>query len=134
MNLSNLLKNKCVLLIDDDMWIRNSLKLLFKSEGCRLSTAQTAEEGLDELNQQRYDIILVDYRLPGMNGIEFLHRIRLSHPDIVKILITAYGSDELCSKAKAAGAKEFVDKPLTFESLIEAFRNVCDEPNFASRA
>jgi DNA-binding NtrC family response regulator len=134
MYLSNLLKDKFVLLIDDDEWIRNSLKVLFENEGCRLSTVQTAEEGLDELNQQTYDIILVDYRLPGMDGIEFLHRIRLSHPDILKILITAYGSDELYSKAKAVGVREFVDKPLTFECLIEAFRNVCDEPNFASRA
>ena len=127
MRLSDLLQDKHVLLVDDDMWIRNSLKMLFESEGCNLSSVQTAEEGLEKLNRQSFDIILVDYRLPGMNGIEFLHHIHTSHPDIMKILITAYGSDEVYSKARILGVKEFIDKPLTYESLVKAFKRVCEE-------
>ena len=75
MNLFATLKEKRLLLIDDDEWIRDSLSLFFELQGCSLVALETAEEGLKELSRRSYDIIIADYKLPGMNGLEFFKRI-----------------------------------------------------------
>ena len=97
MDLFNKLKRMQMLLIDDDEWIRDSLSLFFEGEGCHLLALETAEEGIEALKKQDYDIIIADYKLPGMDGLDFLSRIQESHPDVMKVLITAYGSEEVVS-------------------------------------
>ena len=106
-----------MLLIDDDEWIRDSLSLFFEGEGCHLVAVETAEEGIEELRKQGYDIILVDYRLPGMDGLEFLKRIKESQPDALTILITAYGSKDVFLRARNIGVTDFVDKPFTISTI-----------------
>jgi DNA-binding NtrC family response regulator len=117
MDLFNKLKNMKILLIDDDEWIRDSLTLFFEGEGCHLKALETAEEGLKTLKNENYDILIADYRLPDINGLEFFKRIQESHPNAFKILITAYGSKELLSKAKEMGVHDFVEKPFTSETI-----------------
>jgi DNA-binding NtrC family response regulator len=114
------LKEMKTLLIDDDEWIRDSLSLFFEGEGCHLVAVETAEEGMEELKRQGYDIILVDYRLPGMDGLEFLERIKDSHPDALTILITAYGSKDVFLKARKIGVQGFVDKPFTIRTIEDS--------------
>lgn len=105
------------MLIDDDEWIRNSLSLFFETEGCYLLALETAEEGMKALKMHAYDIIIVDYRLPGMDGLEFLRRIQGSHPDTMKILITAYGSRELVSEGERIGIQDIIEKPFTTKTI-----------------
>lgn len=114
------LKEMKVLLIDDDEWIRDSLSLFFESEGCHLVAVETAEEGMEELKRRGYDVIIVDYRLPGMNGLEFLERIKASHPEALKILITAYGSKDVYLKASRIGVQGFIDKPFTIRTIEDS--------------
>ena len=114
------LKEMKMLLIDDDEWIRDSLSLFFEGEGCHLVAVETAEEGMEELKRQDYDIIIVDYRLPGMDGLEFLERIKDSHPDALTLLITAYGSKDVFSKARKIGVQGFIDKPFTIRTIEDS--------------
>ena len=81
---------------------------------------ETAEEGMERLRRRDYDVIIVDYRLPGMDGLEFLDRIRDSHPNTLTLFITAYGSRAVVSKATELGVKGFIDKPFTIEMLEKA--------------
>jgi CheY-like chemotaxis protein len=120
MDLFGKLKEMKMLLIDDDEWIRDSLSLFFEGEGCHLVAVETAEEGIEELRKQGYDIILVDYRLPGMDGLEFLKRIKDSHPDILTVLITAYGSEDVFLKARNIGVTGIVDKPFTIRTIEDS--------------
>ena len=106
-----------ILLIDDDEWIRDSLTLFFGGEGCRLVAFETAEEGMDALKKKSYDIIIADYRLPGLDGLEFFRHLQKSHPDVIKILITAYGSNRVVSEAFKLGIHDFIDKPFTSETI-----------------
>ncbi|MBW1745806.1 MAG: response regulator [Deltaproteobacteria bacterium] len=117
MDLFNKLKNMRILLIDDDEWIRDSMSLFFESEGCNLKALETAKEGLKTRKNKNYDIIIADYRLPDMDGLEFFKRIQKSHPNAFKILITAYGSKELLSKARKMGIHDFIEKPFTSETI-----------------
>ena len=89
MDLYASLRKMRLLLIEDDEWIRDSLSLFFESEGCHLMALETGEEGRGELENQTYDIIIIDYRLPDMDGLEFSKLIHSSHSQAMKILISA---------------------------------------------
>ena len=117
MNLFAILKEKRLLLIDDDEWIRDSLSLFFELQGCSLVALETAEEGLKELSRKSYDIIIADYKLPGMNGLEFFKRIAKFNRHTIKIFISAYGSAELIAEARKTGVGEFIEKPFTTGSI-----------------
>ena len=120
MDLFSKLKKMRILLIDDDEWIRDSLSLYFEGEGCHLFALETAEEGIEALKGQNYDIIMVDYRLPGMDGLEFLKRIQKTQSHAMKVLITAYRSDEVVSEAMKIGIDGFIEKPFTTRNIEEA--------------
>ena len=109
-----------ILLIDDDEWIRDSLTLFFEGEGCCLVAFETAEEGMDALSLGSYDIVIADYKLPGMDGLEFFRQLQKSHFNVIKILITAYGSKEVVSEALNLGIHDFIDKPFTSETIENA--------------
>ena len=106
-----------MLLIDDDEWIRDSLSIFFENEGCHLEALETAEEGLKALKKQPYDIIIVDYRLPGMDGLDFLRRIKNSCSNAIKIMVTAYGNEEIISEAQRLGIQEVIEKPFTTKTI-----------------
>ena len=117
MNLYEKLRSMKMLLIDDDEWIRDSLSIFFESEGCLIDAFETAEEALKALKKQPYDIIMVDYRLPGMDGLDFLKQIKELYPNVKKILITAYGNSALISEAMQVGIQDFIEKPFTTETI-----------------
>ncbi len=123
----NKLKEMKILLIDDDEWIRDSLSIYFESRGCNLKVLETAEEGMKALKIQDYDIIITDYRLPGMDGLEFLKRIQDSHPQAMKILITAYRSEDIVSKAIRIGIHDFIDKPFTAKTIEDSLSRLLQE-------
>ena len=122
MDLYQKLKGLRLLLIDDDEWVRDSMHLFYECEGCQILTLETAEEGLNVLNKQDFDIIITDYRLPGLDGLEFLRQVQKRHPVAMKILITAYGSEKLFAEARKLGVHEYIPKPFTSEA-IEASLN-----------
>ena len=113
----NWLEGKKVLLVDDDPTIRDSMRLFFDAEGCRYTSVESAERALEELASGSYDLIISDYKLPGMDGLEFLVRIRESHPAVPKIFITAYGGPGLFSQAEQLGVSGCIEKPLTPEKV-----------------
>jgi len=120
MDLFEKLKSLEILLIDDDEWIRDSLCGFFESEGCHLTALETAEEGMEATKRQGYDILITDYRLPGMDGLEFIRHIRGTQPHIMTILITAYKSEGVVSAARELGISGFIEKPFTTKTIEES--------------
>ena len=120
MNLFSKLKNKKILLVDDDEWIRDSLTLYFDTEGCQMIAVETAEEGMELLKQQDYDIILLDYKLPGIDGLTFSREIQEIRPDAIKILITAYKNKKIVSEAVNVGIQDLIDKPFTIKTIEDS--------------
>ncbi len=116
----NKLRNREILLIDDDELIRDSLTLFFMGEGIHLSAIASAEKGLEALAKHNYDIIIVDYRLPGVDGVEFFKRIKETQKDTLKILITAYKDHKVVSEADKIGIQDFIEKPFTSKTIKHA--------------
>ena len=116
------LKTLKTLLVDDDPFIRDAMKLAFRRKKFSLCTADTAEEGLKAMHAQSFDIIISDFRLPGISGLTFLKQAVASQPGSVKLLISATGSDEVVSEAYRIGAHDFLQKPFTLETLLATLR------------
>jgi len=117
MDLFSKIKESGILLVDDDEWIRDALSIYFEAEGCHISAYKTAEQALAAMRRKKFDIIITDYKLPGIDGIAFLKRIQRSHPKAVKIMITAYPSEAVVRQAKQAGAQQLLPKPFTSETI-----------------
>jgi hypothetical protein len=81
--------------------------LYFCSEGSQLLALETAEEGMELLKLENYDIIISDYKLPDMDGLTFSKKVQEVRPNAIRILITAYGSDEVVSEAMRIGINNF---------------------------
>ncbi len=112
-----------ILVIDDEAGIRESLEVLLSLEGYTIDLAVDGEAGLKQLEQQVYDLVLLDLALPGQSGMELLPQIHARYPDLPVIMITAYGTVDNVVDAIRAGAENFVQKPWDNEKLLADIRS-----------
>jgi DNA-binding NtrC family response regulator len=131
MNVFSTLKNMNILLIDDDEWIRDSMRVFFETEGCRLTSVETAEEALEMVHRQDFDLVICDYKLPGLSGLTFLKELRQVQAHALTILITAYKTDELLSEAKKIGVHAFIAKPFNSETIEASLSHLIARQNRA---
>jgi len=113
------LKDLKTLLIDDNVIIRDTMQMFFTQKKCLLKTCETAEEGLQALEEERYDILICDFQLPGIDGVEFFKRAVASHPDTIKILISGYVNESAISEAFDIGVHAFIRKPFSLMAFFE---------------
>ena len=111
-----------ILIIDDEVEIRESLETLLQLEGYTVVVAGTARDGLAEIGQRTFDVVLLDLALPDKNGMEVLSEIRLLHSQQAVIMITAYGTVENAVRAMQFGATNFIQKPWDNEKLLADVR------------
>ncbi len=124
MDLFRKIREMKILLIDDDEWIRDSLSIFFEAEGCHLLALESAEEGLAAIKDQSFDLIIVDYKLPGLDGVEFLKRIHTTQPGALKMMITAYRDEKLVSEAKKLKIEGFIEKPFTSDTMMASLAHL----------
>ena len=106
-----------VLIIDDEAAIRESLQILLEEEGYEVANAEDGEEGLNILDAQAFDLVLLDFQLPGRNGLEILKEILQRDPETPVIMLTAYATPQNAVAAIQGGAKNFIAKPWSNEKL-----------------
>ena len=106
------------LLIDDNEIIRDTLTMVFAYKKCFIKAVATAEEGLHTLEGERFDIIICDFSLPGINGAEFFSRIMASYPNTVKVLISGYAGENTITRALETGVDAFIRKPFSLLALL----------------
>src|SRR5512143_1324857 len=111
-----------ILIIDDEAAIRESLETLLDLEGYAVESAETGAEGLARLAARPFDLVLLDFALPDMNGLEVLAEVRERDSQLSIIMITAYGTVENAVKAVQAGATNFIQKPWDNEKLLADVR------------
>lgn len=103
---------KKILLVEDSRMIQNRIEQMLISSGklMQIEIVDSAEEAIDLLSYQKIDIILLDIRLPGKNGIELLKEVKKHYPTIKVIMITNHFSDDYAKLCNALGADAFIDK------------------------
>ncbi len=112
-----------ILVIDDEAGIRDSLEVLLTLEGYAVKMASDGEQGMRILELENFDLVLLDLALPGLSGLELLPQIKVMHPELPVIMITAYGTVDNIVDAIRAGAENFVQKPWDNEKLLADIRS-----------
>jgi len=112
-----------ILVVDDEAPIRQVLKQLFEYESHEVRLAGNAREALHQMGEERPDLIFLDVKLPGMDGLELLGRIRETDPSALVVMISGHGTIETAVEATRRGAYDFLEKPLDSDRLLVTLRN-----------
>lgn len=117
---------KSILVIDDEISIRQSLGGALKDEGYDVRTAASGAAGIDRLRESRADIVILDIWMPDLDGLETLKRIMNEWPDQTVIMMSGHGTIETAVRAVKIGAWDFVEKPLSLERLLVLIQNAAN--------
>src|SRR5436190_6306168 len=115
-----------VLIVDDESSIRESLQGVLEDEGYRIETAESGEVCLESLQQKRFDVVLLDIWLPGLDGLETLAKIRDLENAPEVIMISGHGTIETAVRATKLGAYDFLEKPLSIDKTLILVKNAID--------
>jgi DNA-binding NtrC family response regulator len=107
-----------ILIVDDELQILTFLDDLFRSEGWEVQTADSGSSGIDRLEQNRFDIVLTDLKMPGPDGIEVLRTAKKLQSDAEVIMMTGYGTVDTAIEAMRAGAFHYIPKPFKPEEVL----------------
>ena len=120
------MKGKSVLIVDDEKNIRLTLSQALEVLEVETDTAANGEEALAKLQEGEFGLILLDLKMPGMDGMEVLREVSKIRPDIRIIILTAYGTVESAVEAMKLGAADFIQKPFAAEEIRELVSRVID--------
>jgi two-component system response regulator PilR (NtrC family) len=123
-----MLKDK-ILVADDEQSMREFLDIMLKREGYRVSSASNGEEVLKLVEKDLFDLILMDIRMPKMDGISVLKNIKVLSPETTVIMITAYASADTAIKAMKEGAYDYITKPFKVEEIKLIIKNALEKKN-----
>jgi DNA-binding NtrC family response regulator len=114
-----------VLVVDDEAEVRSLLDDLLNKEGYLSRACATGEAALELLKEENFDVVLLDIKLSGVNGLEVLKNIRDSHKDLPVIIITGFGYDEdLIAKSKQFGCCGYIGKNMPISQILTTFKQL----------
>jgi DNA-binding NtrC family response regulator len=116
-----------ILVVDDEFSVRDSLYNWFKTEGYRTDTAENGMEALKKLQENPWDIVLLDIKMPGMDGVELQRHIKKIDNTIVVIMITAYATVDTAVETMKEGAYDYLSKPVDPDKLSILIRNAVSQ-------
>jgi DNA-binding NtrC family response regulator len=108
---------KNILVVDDDMSVRTTFSSVLRQEGYRVTAVKNGYEAIKAIDEEIFDLALVDLRMPGMDGIEVLERIKTRRPQTRVIIFTGYGSITTVVEAMRKGAADYLNKPFPLHEL-----------------
>ncbi len=121
-----------VLVIDDEAAIRDSLRMILEYEDYQFVGAASGQEALEVVRRERPDIVLLDIKMPGMDGMEVLRKLRAFDEGLPVVMISGHGNTATAVEAIRSGAIDFLDKPLSSERVIVTLRNVLRQSELSS--
>src|SRR3954454_13317105 len=115
-----------ILVIDDESAIRDSLKMTLEYEGYEFIGAATGQEGLTLAEREAPDLVLLDVKMPGMDGLEVLERLRNMNDALPVVVVSGHGTISTAVEATKKGAFDFIEKPFASERVLVSLRNALD--------
>src|SRR5437667_8126976 len=116
-----------ILVIDDEAPIRDSLKMTLEYEGYEFMGAATGQDGLSLVEREAPDLVLLDVKMPGMDGLEVLDRLRAANEALPVVVISGHGTISTAVEATKKGAFDFIEKPFASERVLVSLRNALDQ-------
>jgi two-component system response regulator (stage 0 sporulation protein F) len=106
-----------ILIVDDEIWVRELLEEFLALQGYQITLAQNGEDALKQIEQDSFDVVLLDIKMPGMGGLETLARIKALNNGIGVIMLSAFGDFDTVQKSLEMGADHFIEKPFDLDRL-----------------
>ncbi|GAB6097890.1 sigma 54-interacting transcriptional regulator [Desulfatiferula olefinivorans] len=116
-----------ILIVDDESSIRNALSQWFEMDGYRVDTAEDANSALLKLQEGPWDIVMLDIKMPGIDGLELQRRIKKIDPAIITIIMTAFASVDTSIQALKEGAFDYIVKPVDPDEMSHLMRNAVEQ-------
>ena len=116
-------KKANLLVVDDELIVRDSLDKWFREEGYDVTVAESAQDALTKMAAKRFDLALVDIKMPGIDGVELQRRMREIDPEMLVIIMTGYASVETAIAALKNGAYDYVSKPFDPDDIAHSVHN-----------
>jgi two-component system nitrogen regulation response regulator NtrX len=114
---------KTILIADDEPGIRSSLQKLLEFESYRVVLAEDGPKALDAIREGAIDLVLLDIKMPGMDGLEVLSQVHRDHPQLPVVIISGHGSIQTAVEATRLGAYDFIEKPIDADRILLVIRN-----------
>jgi two-component system C4-dicarboxylate transport response regulator DctD len=111
-------KDRKILLVEANDFIKDALMRGLEIEGFSIAVSPSAGDAFKIIKKERFDVIIADYELPDLNGLEFLILAGRARKDCIKILMTTYGELKILSDIKKYGIDDAIEKPFPFERLV----------------
>lgn len=108
-----------IMVVDDEHGVRESFEMILKIKDYEVTAFENGESAISSLKKDVYDMAFVDYKLPGMDGIDVLKKIKEVDPSIEVVIVTAYASESSHANAITLGALEYLRKPFLMEEIYE---------------
>lgn len=124
---SRMQSNNSILIIDDEAFLRTTLAVILQRAGYSVSTASGGEEALHILLDHKFDLVFLDLKMPGMDGMELLPEIRLLDPKLPVLILTANASLESAIQTMRLGAIGYLMKPIDPEQIVNRVEEVIKE-------
>jgi F420-non-reducing hydrogenase iron-sulfur subunit len=115
-----------ILVIDDEEVVGKSCDRILSPVGYQVEYVTSPKEGLEKVESEAYDLVLLDLRMPEMDGVEVLNKIKEKRPEVEVVIITAYSSVDTAVETLKTGARDYVPKPFTPEELKEVVKNALE--------
>ena len=119
-------EKESILIVDDDESIRRSLSLIFRKKGYETEAVGTGQEALEKAQERSHNLVLLDIKLPDMEGVELLAPIKEIHPELAVIMITAYASMDTAVQALNGGASAYITKPFNMDEVLATVRVILE--------
>ncbi|MGA9116667.1 MAG: response regulator [Bacteroidota bacterium] len=116
-----------ILVVDDEEALRMVLGSELQSEGYEVGLAAAGDEAITELHKKQYDLILLDIKMPGMNGFDVLKHVKENYPATKVIMLTGFADLKNAIESKKLGAEDFVSKPYDLVDLLTTIERVMSE-------
>ena len=115
-----------IMVVDDEAVIREGMRRILSASGYQVETSSSGRTAIEKIQEQDFDVVITDLKMPGMDGIEVLKTIKILQPEVPVIIITGYSTVDTAVEAMKNGAFDYIAKPFTSELIIEKVQKAVD--------
>jgi len=113
-----------IMIVDDEKLVRWSISSGLERDNHEVFCARSGEEAMEKAREENFDLVITDFKMPGMNGAELLEQLKELSPDIKVVVLTAYSAELSMQRAVKLGASEYIEKPFLVDDIRELVQTV----------
>lgn len=113
-----------ILLVDDEDHLQEVLGLLLELDGHQVTTAFSGEQAIEHSKEGKFDLVITDFKMPGMNGMDVVRSIKKENPDTAVVMITGYPTEDTEKEAQKLGVDDYIAKPFHMDKMREVIRRI----------